>query len=400
MKITDVATTLFSYDLPRYLGDANSPGGRKTGSGCLLELQTDSGMTGLGIAGTGVVPQVRALVEETLEGEDPRPVRGLWQRMASRHFKGGHDGLVNDAIAVLDMALWDLRAKSNDEPLWKTLGGARPRVPCYASGLDMPLTDAALHDYYHTMAVDHGIRAGKLKVGIDQDADLRRLGIVRDALATRTPNPQLMIDANEYWSPKQAIRKVLEFEQEFDLTWVEEPARRWDFLGLRRIKDAVKAAVCAGENLDTLGDFLPYFHHQSADIIQVSSGMGGITPALQIADAAFGFELPVALGAAPGMLHAHLAAVMPNAMTVEVFDPAPAEGVFSTDVRIDDGWLVAGDAPGLGLTIDREALTRQTVAAPPARSGPSPAGRRPGAGLYEVAITPAEASHDVGGLSV
>ena len=252
MKITDVATTLFSYDLPRYLGDANSPGGRKTGSGCLLELQTDSGMTGLGIAGTGVVPQVRALVEETLEGEDPRPVRGLWQRMASRHFKGGHDGLVNDAIAVLDMALWDLRAKSNDEPLWKTLGGARPRVPCYASGLDMPLTDAALHDYYHTMAVDHGIRAGKLKVGIDQDADLRRLGIVRDALATRTPNPQLMIDANEYWSPKQAIRKVLEFEQEFDLTWVEEPARRWDFLGLRRIKDAVKAAVCAGENLVTV----------------------------------------------------------------------------------------------------------------------------------------------------
>ena len=400
MKITDLSTTLFAFDQNRYLGDANGPGGRNRGSSCMLELHTDAGLVGVAMGSPGVVPQARSLVERALEGQDPRAATGLWQAMASLNFKGGHDGLVNDAIAVLDMAVWDLKAKANGEPLWKTLGGGRPRIPCYASGLDMPLTDDELHAFYRGMASDYGMRAGKLKVGLDQDDDLRRLEVMRDALSVADDRPGLLIDANEYWSPKQAIRKVREMEERFDLGWVEEPARRWDFLGLRRIRDAIRTPLCAGENLDTLGDFLPYFHHRSTDIVQVSVGMGGITPALQIADAALGCELPVTLGGSAGMIHTHLAAVMPHVMNIEVPDPAPTEGVFSTDIRVDDGWLTAGDRPGLGLKIDRNALQRQQVDAAPPRSGPSPAGRRPGAGLYEVPITDAERRHEISGLSV
>ena len=188
--------------------------------------------------------------------------------MIDKHFKGGHDGLINDAIATLDMALWDLKAKANDEPLWKTLGGSKQRVHCYASEIGLPMSDEDLQAWYGRMAKEHGFRGGKLKVGLDQDADMRRLGLMEKALSQATDAPMLLIDANEYWSPKQAIRKVSEMEEQFDLTWVEEPARRWDYLGLRRVKEGVRTAVCAGENLDTLGDFLPYFHHRFFHLLE------------------------------------------------------------------------------------------------------------------------------------
>ncbi|NKB71418.1 MAG: mandelate racemase/muconate lactonizing enzyme family protein [Candidatus Latescibacteria bacterium] len=390
MQITGVTTTLYAFDLERPMGDANSPAGRTRGSGCIVELHTDAGLTGIGLGGAGVRPQINGLVEGVLKGGDPRQVRGLWQRMIDKHFKGGHDGLINDAIGVLDVALWDLKAKANGEPLWKTLGGARPRVHAYASGLELPLPDEQVAAWYSRMASQYGFQGGKLKVGLDQDADLRRIALMRDALSQATDTPTLLIDANEYWSPKQAIRKVREMERHFDLTWVEEPARRWDFLGLKRISDSVRCAVCAGENLDTLGDFLPYFHHRSADIVQVSSHMTGITGALQIADAAYGFELPVTLGNAPGNYHAHLAPSIPNFMTMEVVDPVAPDGVFTSDIRIEDGWAIPGDKPGLGIEIDREALDKAAVEQIPAGAGPSPFGRRPGAGLYEVPPTTQE----------
>ena len=399
MKITGMESTLYAFDLDRRMGDANSPSGRIKGSGCIVELHTDEGLTGIGLGGAGVRPQMQGMVEQLLAGQDPRRVQGLWQRMVDKHFKGGHDGLINDAIATLDMALWDLKAKANGEPLWKTLGGSKQPVHCYASDLGIPLGDNELAAWFGRMASEYGFRGGKLKVGLDQDADIRRLASMEKAFKQTTDAPMLLIDANEYWSPKQAIRKVCEMEERFDLTWVEEPARRWDYLGLRRIKDAVRTAVCAGENLDTLGDFLPYFQHRAADVIQVSYGMGGISCALQIADAAFGYELPITLGGSPGSIHAHLATVMPNFMTMEVIDPVAPDGVFTSDVRIEDGWAIPGNKPGLGIEIDREALARQTVESIPAGAGPSPFGRRPGAGLYEVLPSAAERAEAAKGVT-
>lgn len=390
MKITGLESTLYAFDLDRRMGDANSPSGRIRGSGCVVELHTDEGLTGIGLGGGGVRPQMQALVEQLLGGQDPRRVRGLWQRMIDKHFKGGHDGLINDAIATLDMALWDLKAKANGEPLWKTLGGSKQRVHCYASDLGLPMSDADLEAWYRRMAAKYGFRHAKLKVGLDQDADIRRLEMMAKVFKECSDDPMLLVDANEYWSPKQAIRKISEMEERVDITWVEEPARRWDYLGLRRVRDAVRAAVCAGENLDTLGDFLPYFQHRAADVVQVSYGMGGITCALQIADAAFGYELPVTLGGSPGSIHAHLAAVMPNFMTMEVIDPVAPDGVFTSDVEIIDGWALPGDKPGLGIEIDHQALHRQAVDTIPPGAGPSPFGRRPGAGLYEVPPTETE----------
>ena len=115
-------------------------------------------------------------------------VKGITKQMIDFAFKGGHGGMINEAISALDIALWDLKAKSNNEPLWKTLGGLTPKARAYASGLDIPMNDKNLKEWYEKMA-SWGFDGGKLKVGLNQDDDIRRIGIMRDALKVNTENP-------------------------------------------------------------------------------------------------------------------------------------------------------------------------------------------------------------------
>ena len=112
--------------------------------------------------------------------------------------------------------------------------------------------------------------------------------------------------------------------------------------------------------------------------------MTGITGALQIADAAYGLELPVTLGGSTGIIHAHLANAIPNCITVEIPHPEPETKVYEWDVKIENGSAILGDKPGLGITINYDELSKAEVKSISVRSGPSPFGRRQGAGLYEV----------------
>jgi L-alanine-DL-glutamate epimerase-like enolase superfamily enzyme len=228
-----------------------------------------------------------------------------------------------------------------------------------------------------------GVSAGKIKVGLDQDEDIHRIGIMRDALQKAGKRPLLAIDSNEYWSPKQAIRKIRELEEHYDLTWVEEPARRWDYRGLRKVSQSVKAAVATGENLNHIGEFMALIGNEAVDIVEVGIGTSGITGALQVAHLAYGFELPICMMNCPGNFMAPLSAALPNHMAMEVV-AAGREVVFTIDNHIEDGWIVMGDAPGLGITYDEDALERYSVESLAPGAGAVAPGRREGAGLYEV----------------
>jgi L-alanine-DL-glutamate epimerase-like enolase superfamily enzyme len=293
-------------------------------------------------------------------------------------------GAVGAAISAIDVALWDLKAKANGEPLWVTLGAPDGRVRAYASGIDMPLPDGELADFYAN-AADRGIAAGKLKVGLDEEVDLRRIGIMRDALVRSGKKPVLLVDANEYWSPKQAIRHIRRYEERYDITWAEEPARRWDYRWLRRVSQGVRAAVATGENLDNIGQFMPLIANEAVDVVQVGMGTTGITGAMQVAHTAHGFELPVSMMNCPGNLMAHLAAALPNHMMMEVVAPGSG-GIIQADNTIIDGDIVLGDSPGLGISFDADALAGAAVDSVSSGAGPSPWGRRVGAGLYEVPV--------------
>ena len=382
MKITGVRSILFEHQMTRPIGDANNPRGRDQYAALAVFLDTDLGLTGVSLGSPGQQGGIHAMAENLLVGRDPRGVVGLWQRMADFAFKGGNRGAITDVIGALDVALWDLKAKANGEPLWKTLGASSRAVKAYASGIDLCLSDDEIRAFYERQAA-LGISIGKLKVGLDREGDLRRIGIMREALATSGKAPILLVDSNEYWSPKQAIQHIRYFERHHELFWAEEPARRWDYTGLRQVSQSVNAAVATGENLDDAADFRALIAHQAADILQIGVGAGGITGAMRVAQMADGFDLPVSVMNCPGNYMAHFAAVLPNHIWMEVVD-AGQDRSFAHDSRVEDGYIILGDKPGNGIQFDVEKLERFRVAARSANAAPSPWGRRRGGGLFVV----------------
>ena len=384
MKITGFRSQTYLMRMDRLVGDANCPEGIDLMPGAITYIDTDENITGLslGFGGNGI-----ATLFQALEGEDPRDVVGLWTKMNDLLHKGGNEGEINFALGSLDIALWDLKAKLADEPVWRTLGARDGRVRAYASGLDYCLSDEELFAFYRGQA-ERGVSAGKLKVGLDVKADMRRLAIMRDALSVASDHPELMIDANEYWSPKQAVRYVREMEEKFDLTWVEEPARRWDYAGLRLVSEQVSAAVATGENLNSVADFYPLVANEAVDILNVSALHSGVTGCRQIANLARVHDLPVAMMNCQANFMAQVAAALPNHTMMEVVDPG-REHCLKFDSYIDDGFILLSEAPGFGVTVD-EAKLAALQANPPTGQGRFPFPRRSGAGLYIVPPHPGE----------
>ena len=381
MKVTGMRTQPYEVELTRPLGDANDPRGCTHLSMMAVYLETDEGVTGIALSGPGMESMLRSMVDGLIVGHDPRGVRGLWKRMIDQVFKGNNRGMVSSAIGTIDVALWDLKAKINNEPLWKTLGASSRYVKGYASDIGSNLSDEELKAFYTRLA-GQGIHAGKVKVGLSQEDDLRRIGIMRDALATSGKTPLLMIDSNEYWSPKEAIRRISQIETHYDLTWVEEPARRWDYRGLRKVSQSVRAAVATGENLNDISEFMALFANEGADIVQVGVGTSGITGAMMVAEMAYGFEIPVSLMNCPANYMAHLAAVLPNHNMMEVLDAGGDQGMIHHH-KVEDGYVVLSDDPGLGLTFDEAKLATMPITQG-ANRVTMPFARRRGAGLYVV----------------
>lgn len=292
MRITGLESSLFA---PAGAGAA----------GCLVELLTDTGPRGVAIGVADLRTECAALVRRFLRGEDPRAAPALWQRMVDGQ-KRAAGGKIRAAMALLDLALWDLKARANEEPLWKTLGGARPAVP------------------------------------------------IVDPETTRP------------WTPTKAIRRLRKIEHLDDVPWVTLAANRGNARELRKVSDSVRAAVCAGRGLRFPDDFCTHFKVRSIDLVQVDLAVNGITGALQLADAAFGLELPVMLCGLPGNTQVHLAGALPYVMNAEC-TARPAHAPYSDDVRIGEGRAIAGDLPGNGLAVDRAALARCRVARWPAR---------------------------------
>lgn len=384
MKITGYRVEQYLMKMDRAVGDANLPQGVDLMPGSILYLETDENITGISLGFGG--GRVAALFP-AIEGADPREVVGLWIKLNDWVHKTGNRGEMNAALSAIDIALWDLKAKLAGEPVWRTLGARQGRVKAYASGLDYCLSDEELFAFYRRMA-QQGIDGGKLKVGLDLKADLRRLGIMRDALSVASARPSLMIDSNEYWSPKQAVRYIRQMEEKFDLLWVEEPARRWDYDGLRLVSQQVSAAVATAENINNLSDVYPLIANQAVDVLNVSALHSGVTGCRQIANMANTYALPVSMMNCQANFMAQVAAALPNHAMMEVVDPG-REHCLRFDSRIEDGYIVLGNEPGFGIEVD-EAKLADLQANPPVGKGRFPFPRREGAGCYGVPPDPGE----------
>jgi L-alanine-DL-glutamate epimerase-like enolase superfamily enzyme len=315
---------------------------------CVLQLDTESGQYGTAIGPAHALTEVHRLVKSLLAGRDARGIAGHWQRLQQA---AGRRPAARTAAALIDTALWDLRARSNGEPLWKTLGGAQPdanahvRAPDTAGGAKFTRWCRTMHD-------EHGFHAVLLTLGRGSAPDATRLRALRKHFSAPGLEAVLMIEFERAPAPATALRRILKLEREFDLALVAGAAHTP--AAARQLSDGIAAAVCIGAGLTGVADYLPYIRRHAADIVLLDTTVVGISGALQLADAAFGYELPVMLAAAPGNINVHLAGAMPYFMSIEYAASAAAH-LPAGAVRIERGRAIAGDAPGHGLRIATEA---------------------------------------------
>lgn len=316
-----------------------------------IELATDSGLTGLAIVERAATPAVEALVRDRLAGADPRAAIGLWERM-NRDPSVSLDGAAARARAALDVAMWDLKAKANGEPLWKTLGGAHPDVPAHLSWQPGDLGDEV--EWLKRVHSDTGIRSAEFPASPDAAADLDALANVRDALQAQGPGASLMLRFDGTGWPGDVIRHVRTLEDRFDLTCVCSPVRSGDFHGARQIGDGIRAAVCIGRGFADVRDFLPYLRHYAANVIELDVAMLGISGCIRMADAAFGSELPVLLTSYPGHVPVHLFPALATAMSVGIAHRDWLDPELAHDMNFTEGRVAAGLQPGHGLSVARQ----------------------------------------------
>ncbi|KLK89707.1 uroporphyrinogen decarboxylase [Microvirga vignae] len=288
---------------------------------------------------------------EIMDGEEADEIERLWHKAWWALHYGGRGGPTVLAISAFDMALWDLKAKRANLPLWKALGGYDPRVPCYAGGIDLELPlDQLLRQTDDNL--EKGFRAIKMKVGrANLFEDVERVKAMREHLGENFP---LMADANMKWSVDGAIRAARAL-QPFDLTWLEEPTIPDDPAGHARIVSEGGLPVAAGENLRTLWEFKLYIAGGGVTYPEPDvTNCGGVTPFMKIAHLAEAFNMPVTSHGAHDVT-VHLLAACPNRSYLEAHGFG-LDRYIAEPLTIQDGFALAPNRPGHGIEFDWQGL--------------------------------------------
>lgn len=332
-------------------------------------VTTDAGLRGTGFAYTGGLggSAVRELVEAYLaplvRGEDVRDVERLWRRCWWELHSLGSGGLTRLALATIDVALWDLLGQRAGLPLYRLMGGARDRIPAYGSGINMHLDGEPLLEQMRGF-LGQGYRAVKMKVGRDDPReDVERLAAVRRLVGPGVP---VMVDANQKWTPGEAIRRARLLEP-FDPYWLEEPVLADDREGHVHVRRGTSIPVALGESLHTRHEFADHLRAGAVDVIQADVvRVGGFTEWLKVAKLAEGFNVPVA----PHFvleLSLHAVCAVPNGLILEDLQGGSLTelGLLAEPIRVVDGWGVPPARPGHGVVFDPAALARHEVAGRP-----------------------------------
>ena len=319
------------------------------------EISTAQGHTGMGFSYSkragGPAQYAHAKeVAEGLIGEDPNDIARVYDKLLWAGASVGRSGVATQALAAIDVALWDLKAKRAGLPLAKLLGAHRDSVRTYnTSGGFLNASLEEVRDRA-TRSLEEGIGGIKIKVGLPDSAeDLRRVAGVREHIGTDVP---LMVDANQQWDRATALRMGRRLE-EFDLVWIEEPLDAYDAEGHAQLAAALDTPIATGEMLASVAEHVRLIDARACDIIQPDCPrVGGITQFLRLAALAD----QRGLGLAPHFameIHLHLAAAYPREPWVEHFDWL--DPLFEERLETRDGRMLVPDRPGLGVTLTGQA---------------------------------------------
>ena len=305
----------------------------------------------VGCNGAAIHATIARDLAPRIQGQRADLIESLWQKMWWATHYGGRGGAASMAIAAVDIALWDLKARKSGAPLWTLLGGYDDRVPCYAGGIDLyfPL-DKLLAQTDENLR--KGFRAIKMKVGRPRlSEDVARVKAMREHLGEDFP---LMVDANMRWTPDEAVRAARAL-QGSGIHWLEEPTIPDDVEGHARVVREGGVPVATGENLHTLYEFKQMIAAGAVTFPEPDVTVcGGVTGFMKVAKLAEAFNLPVTSHGAHDVT-VHCLAAAPNRSYLE------AHG-FGLDryivhpLEIRDGFAIAPDRSGHGIEFDWKGL--------------------------------------------
>lgn len=329
----------------------------------VLVEATAGGETGTGYSYThaAAATLIDDLLAETVRGRDALSPPAACSAMVRAVRNIGRPGLAATAIAAVDVALWDLKARLLGLPLCDLLGRVRDSVSVYGSGGFTSYDEARLHSQLGDW-VEQGIRRIKMKVGREPETDLER---VRAARATIGEDAELFVDANGAYARKQALAFAHAFA-EHGVVWFEEPVSSDDLEGLRLIRDRAPAGmdIAAGEYGYDAFYFRRMLEAGAVDVLQADATRClGITGFLHAAALCWAHEVPLSAHTAPA-LHLHPCMAAPSVRHLEYFhDHVRIERMLFDGVSVPDNGVLRPDPsrPGLGLEFRRGDAERFRV---------------------------------------
>jgi len=346
----------------------------------VTEVHTDDGITGMSyipltIHSSGGIGDLYTLLinrnfNNLIKGEDAFANLKIWDQLYKHSTRWGRRGIPLECISLIDMALWDVKAKALGVPVYKLLGGPiRDRIPCYANTahhLPVDVLAERAVSYVKQGFTAIKIRGNALFTTTEEATD--RVKAVREAVG---PDIKLMVDVNGTWDVETAIR-MLKLWEPYHIYWLEEPVPPDDIYGFVQVHKVARELgnyIATGEQHGTLYDFRELIEADAVDIIEPDGAYcGGITEFLRIIDLARSYSVMVSPHVLQHM-HMHLVASFLETMWVEFFMvdnelmsfllrlfPEPKEAL-----QHRDGMLDLPKAPGFGLKLDPELAERCKV---------------------------------------
>lgn len=327
-----------------------------------VEVETEQGHRGMGFSyskragGPAQYAHLKEVAEVAI-GQDPADIDRVYQSLMWAGASVGRSGVATQAVAALDVALWDLKARRAHLPLAKLLGSYRDSCRVYNTSGGFLQASVEEIKEKATASLESGIGGIKIKVGQpDWREDLRRVAAMREHLG----DGPLMVDANQQWDRDRARRMCRALEQH-DLVWIEEPLDAWDAVGHADLSRTFDTPMATGEMLTSVPEHMALIDAGYRGIVQPDAPrIGGITPFLRFATLAAHAGLALAPHYAME-IHLHLAAAYPTEPWVEHFEWL--NPLFKERVDIHDGRVWVPDRPGLGFTLSEtmRALTVETA---------------------------------------
>lgn len=356
-KIVAIETDFYKVPLAEVLSDAKH-GDHTHFELILCRITCADGMQGVGYTYTGgkggraICSLLHDEMRTLLVGADASDIDTIWDKLQWEYHYVGRGGLLSFAISAIDIALWDIKCKRAEQPLWKVAGGNSNKTKCYAGGIDLNFTEQKLLGNIQGY-LDRGFNAVKIKVGkVDYREDVRRVEAVRHLIGAQRV---FMVDANYSMTATEAIRFAKAIEH-CDITWFEEPIIPDHYQGYAEIADEINIPLAMGENLHTIHEFEYAFAQSKLGFVQPdASNIGGITGFLKVAELAKAHNLPLC---SHGMheLHVSLLASQSHASYLEVHS-FPIDEYTKYPLQLSDGLAIAPDIAGTGVVFD-EALLR------------------------------------------